>query len=116
MAKKKKRKKAFQKAMRAVESKLTSRIDASLVDLRELYESLDKKDRRTLRDWMELVFDAHDATPVMGPLMLRLKLNIQNHASDADSIQIPIPAVKMALECWDRGENYTPTKLHELVG
>jgi hypothetical protein len=100
------------KALRKVDSQLKAKVDLALIEIRKIYESLDVDDRARLKTWVDELLAVCGRKPTIGPLVsVRLQISQNDEVGS-----IPIRAFRNAFDIWDRGEDYAPSRLDELVG
>ncbi len=110
-------KRAWQKAMRKIDSRMKFRVDEALTDFRNWWDQWSAEDRSAFKLWVNKLTALQGAMPSVAPnLHLRLEFSEQVGEDEYNVFTPPIPALKLAIECWERGEPYTPKSLGELCG
>lgn len=107
----------FDRAMRKVDSQVKHRVDSKLVELRQIYQSLNPDQRSELRAWIDTTLDTEKNMPRI-PLNINLSVELEEKVGDDEFVQIKLPllALKNAFASWDFNEPYTPRSMAELFG
>jgi hypothetical protein len=93
------------------------RIDEALSDLRNWWERWTPEQRQAFKKWVDNLDTVRQTMPDFGPnVTLRLEFSEPEGDEESHEFSPPIHAVKKAIEHWERGECYAPTKLGELTG
>jgi hypothetical protein len=115
--------KEFNRAMRAVDSQRTHRTDENLARIRGYWERWNKEERSSFNEWLARLADLDSTMPKLVRrlfpdlgVLLHLEFVEQTSENDCCCYSPPILAIRKAMEHWERGEPYTPTKLDELLG
>jgi hypothetical protein len=113
----------FKRAMRAVDSRMTHRADENLARIRIYWERWNEKEQSWFKEWLGKLADLDSTIPklvrcLFPDLCVLLHLEFIEPISEDDvcSFSPSILAIRKAVEHWERGEPYTPTKLDELLG
>jgi hypothetical protein len=107
--------KALEKQLLGLDSRLKAKMDEALIGLKELYDNMTADDRKMLKSWIEKVTPLGNS-PLAGQLQGALHVELKYHMGP-DTLKsggLPPVAIKRAIEHWERGEHYTPTSHHEL--
>ena len=108
---------AFKKVLREVDSRLKFRIDTALTDLRNYWDHWNEEDQQAFKAWVTKLADLGNIMPNVIPyIFLRLEFSEQVGEDEVHTFSPPIQAIKKAIDCWERGEPYTPNSLGELTG
>lgn len=108
---------SFRKALRNIDSRLKFKVDSELADLRSWWERWSPEEKVTFKAWVTELADVKKRMPHMPPyLSVRLEFSEQIGEDEHHSFSPPIESVRQAIECWERGEPYVPTKLGEICG
>lgn len=109
------KKKQIERALRRADSQMKFHVDEGIADFRRCWESWSKKRRRQFKTWIDQVAALKEATPPSMPFAA-LHLEFFEPVGDDDyhTFSPPIQGVKAAIECWERGDHYTPVGVEEM--
>lgn len=106
----------IERSLRRLDSRMKHRIDNELADVRGWWENWTDAERAAFKAWIGRLIELQDGMPHLFPyLEVRLEFAEQIADDDFHTITPPVKAVKRAIECWERGELFTPTTLGEMA-
>jgi hypothetical protein len=105
----------IEKIMLGVDSQLKFKVDAALTDLRNYWDHWNEEDRQAFKAWVTKLADIGKDMPEVIPyIFLRLEFCEQVGEEEYHTFAPPIQTIKKALDCWVRGEPFTPNSLDDL--
>jgi hypothetical protein len=109
-------KKKFEKAMRAFQSRMVQKQDQELAALRQYWEQWDVKTKTEFKDWINKIADLKRDMPRVFPhLTIKVEFIEQVGDDDFERIKPSIEGMRRAVDCWERGDDYDPNTLGELL-
>ena len=103
----------FSKAMRTVDSRMKQRTDIDVVELRKMYSRLSRDEKEQLREWINEAVALKRKIPSIS-LDVAFKVDVSEAVGEATAQLSPL-AIQNAIASWDRGDDYAPTSIEELI-
>jgi hypothetical protein len=90
--------------------KIQSAIDRDLEILRSMYASKSDSEKQALKEWLSQAATlAVKRNEIRPSAVLKVEFVEPDGSGDDFAVVISVLAAKRAIECWDRGEQYTPS-------
>jgi hypothetical protein len=107
--------KRIEQALRRADSQMKFHVDEGIADFRRCWSSWPKRKRRQFKTWVDQAVALKEQCPRFTPYVT-LHVEFFEPVGDDDyhTFSPPLQSVKAAIECWERGELYTPTQTAEL--
>ena len=81
-----------------------------------MYVRLGIGEKAKLKQWIQEVLEVERKQPMFLDMKLRLTFSDQVGEVEYRTVRLPLLTILNAMETWDKGEHYAPTKLGELYG